>query len=216
VITTPDLIESLVARSEPVRRLRAPLVRAAAWLLFAGSILALMTAIKGVRQDCGLSLQQPGLAIEIAAALATGILAAVAAFIISLPDRSRRWLWLPVPALLVWMGSIGLGCLSAWVELPPGMDLGEESGCIAALVMTGVPLALTLLIALRHAAPLNPTPVAIAGGLAVAGITAAALPLFHNHDASVLVLIWNLGIAAVLTTAAGAFGRTMFSWVAPR
>ena len=34
MITTPDLIESLVARAEPVRRLRPPLARAAAWLLF--------------------------------------------------------------------------------------------------------------------------------------------------------------------------------------
>jgi hypothetical protein len=216
VITTPDLIESLVARAEPVRRLRSPLLRAALWLLFAGLMLALMTAIKGLRPDLGTSLRLPGMAIDVAAALATGVLAAVAAFIVSLPDRSRQWLWLPVPALVVWIASIGHGCLTAWVDLQPGTHLADESGCVAALVMTGVPLALTLLIALRHAAAFDPTPVAIAGGLAVAGITAAALPLFHNHDASVLVLAWNLGIAALLTAGAAAFGRRMFAWVAPR
>jgi hypothetical protein len=216
MITTPDLIESLVARAEPVRRLRPPLVRAAAWLLFAGLMVILMIAIKGLRPDLGLSLRQPGFAIDVAAALATGILAAVAAFIVSLPDRSRLWLWLPVPALLVWIVNIGHSCLTAWVDLQPGMHLGDETGCVAALVLTGMPLALTLLIMLRHTALLNPTPVAIAGSLAVAGITASLLPLFHNHDASVLILVWNLGIAALLTAAAGAFGRRMFTWVAPR
>ena len=216
MIATPDLIESLVARAEPVRRLRPPLGRAAAWLLFAGLMLVLMVAIKGLRADLGLSLRQPGFAIDVAAALATGILAAVAAFIVSLPDRSRLWLWLPVPALLVWIVNIGHSCLTAWVDLQPGMHLGDEAGCVAALVMTGTPLALTLLIMVRHTALFDPTPVAIAGGLAVAGVTASLLPLVHNHDASVLILVWNLGIAVLLTAAAGAFGRRMFTWVAPR
>lgn len=216
MITTPDLIESLVARAEPVRRLRPPLARAAAWLLFAGSMLGLMVAIKGVRPDLWLSLRQPSFAIDLAAALATGILAAVAAFIVSLPDRSRLWLWLPAPALLVWIVSIGHSCLTAWVNLQPGMRLDDETGCAAALLLTGTPLALTLLIMLRHTALFDPTPVAIAGALAVAGITASALPLFHGHDASILILAWNLGIAAALTAAACVFGRRMFAWVAPR
>jgi hypothetical protein len=38
VITTPDLIESLVAGAAPVRRLRPPVARAAGWLLFAGLV----------------------------------------------------------------------------------------------------------------------------------------------------------------------------------
>jgi hypothetical protein len=178
-------------------------------------MLALMVAVRGVRPDLALSLRQPAFAIDIAASLLTGVLAAVAAFIVSLPDRSRVWLWLPVPALLVWIVNIGYGCLAAWVNLQPGTGIGDETGCIAAVVLTGTPLALTLLIMLRHTAFFSPTPVAVAGSLAVAGITASALPLFHNHDASVLVLVWNLGIAALLTAAGGAFGRRIFAWVAP-
>jgi hypothetical protein len=127
MITTPDLIESLAARAEPVRRLRPPLVRAAAWLLFAGLMVVLMAAIKGLRPDLGSSLEQPRFAIDVAAALATGILAAVAAFVASLPDRSRLWLWLPVPALLVWVANIGHSCLTAWVDVQPGMHLGDEA-----------------------------------------------------------------------------------------
>jgi len=54
-----------------------------------------------VRADLGTRLHEPTFAPSIAAALATGILAAVAAFAISLPDRARWWLLLPVPALAV-------------------------------------------------------------------------------------------------------------------
>jgi hypothetical protein len=42
----------------------------------------------------------PAFATSIAAALATGVLAAVAAFHISLPDRSRLWLLLPASSCL--------------------------------------------------------------------------------------------------------------------
>jgi hypothetical protein len=54
------------------------------------------------------------------------------------------------------------------------------------------------------------------GGLAVSAIAATALSLFHSLDATVMVLMWNLGIAALFVGLASALGRKMFSWVAPR
>ena len=54
------------------------------------------------------------------------------------------------------------------------------------------------------------------GSLAVAGITATALVLFHKLDATVMILMWNLGTAAMFIGLAGALGRKMFSWVTPR
>jgi hypothetical protein len=215
VITTPDLIESLVANAAPVRRLRPPVARAVGWLLFAALILALLAVSHEVRPDLALRLRQPEFVIGIAASLATAVLAAIASFIVSIPDRSRRWLLLPVPAVLVWVSTIGYGCLNNWVSLQPGsLPFGDEAGCFALLVLTGVPLSLAMLIMLRHAALLAPTPVAISGGLAVAAVTATALSIFHNHDASAIILIWNLGTAALLVALGGAFGRRMFSWVA--
>jgi len=216
VITTPDLIDSLVANAAPVRRLAPPVARAAGWLLFAALMLALLAVSHEVRPDLALRLRQPEFVIGIAASLATGVLAAIASFLVSIPDRSRMWLLLPLPALFVWVLTIGYGCLTNWVSLQPGsLPLGDEAGCFALLVLTGVPLSLAMLVMLRHAALLAPTRVAISGGLAVAGVTATALSIFHNHDASALILIWNLGTAALLVALGGTFGRRMFSWVAP-
>jgi len=215
VITTPDLIESLVANAAPVRRLRPPVARAMGWLLFAALMLALLAVSHELRPDLALRLRQPQFVIGIAASLATGVLAAIASFLLSIPDRSRMWLLLPLPALSVWVATIGYGCLINWVTLPGSLPFGDEAGCLALLVLTGVPLSLAILIMLRHAALLAPTRVAISAGLAVAAVTATALSVFHNHDASAIILIWNFGTAALLVALGGLTGRRIFSWVAP-
>src|SRR5262245_52387705 len=111
---TPDLIDALVDGATPVRRLRPPLVRAALWLLLAALVLGLIVAGHGLRLDIADRLRQPVFVVSMIAALTTGILAAIASFQISLPDRSRWWLLLPAPALAVWLSTIGYGCLSDW------------------------------------------------------------------------------------------------------
>jgi hypothetical protein len=69
---------------------------------------------------------------------------------------------------------------------------------------------------LRYAALLRAGAVALMGGLAVAAITAAALPLFHDHDATVMILAWNLGTVALITGLGSLFGRHVFRWMASR
>jgi hypothetical protein len=216
VITTPDLIESLVAGARPVRRLRPPAARALLWLLFAGGIVGLLAFSHGLRPDLAPRMHQPEFAIGVVASLLTGVLAAVAAFVVSLPDRSRLWLLLPAPALAVWVSTIGYGCLTGWVEIgPDGVRLGEVVDCLATLALTSVPLSLAMLVMLRYAALLEPARVATMGGLAVSAIAATALSLLHSLDATVMVLVWNFGVAALLVGLASVLGKKMFSWVAP-
>lgn len=205
---TPDLIDALVECATPVRRLRPPLVRGALWLALAAFILALLAIGHGVRADLAERLHQPVFAVSIAAALATGVLAAMAAFMVSLPDRSQWWLALPAPALAVWVGTIGYGCLTDWVVIgPDGVRFGETLRCFATLVLTSVPLAIALAVMLRYAALLRPGAVTLAGALAVAAITSSALSLFHDLDATLMILIWNLGTAALITGLGSLFGR---------
>jgi hypothetical protein len=217
VIKTPDLIASLAANATPVRRLRPPVMRAACWLLLAAVVLTLLAVNQGIRPDLVQRLQEPAFAVGMAASLLTGVLAAIAAFLVSLPDRSRLWLLLPVPALAAWLSNIGYQCLVQWVAIgPDGMSLGEAARCFATLVLTSLPLSLAMLVMLRYAAPLRPTAATFMGSLAVAAITATALSLFHVIDATVMILMWNFGTAALFVGFAGVFGRRMFRWVAPR
>jgi hypothetical protein len=214
MITTPDLIEALAANTTPVRRLRPPLARAACWLALAVVILVLLAVSSGVRPDLAQSLQQPLFVVSIVASLLTGVLAAVAAFLVSLPDRSRGWLLLPLPALAVWISTIGYGGLTAWVDVGAGgVRMSELARCFATLVLTSVPLSLLMFVMLRHVAPLRPTAVALTGSLAVAGVTASALSLFDVLDATVMILIWNLGSAALLVGLGALLGRKLFAWL---
>lgn len=217
MIKTPDLIASLATNLTPVRRLRPPMRRAARWLVLAAFVLTLLAISQGLRPDLAQKLQQPAFAVSMAASLLTGVLAAIAAFLVSLPDRSRLWLLLPVPALCVWLFNIGYQCLVQWISIgPDGVSLGEAARCFATLVLTSLPLSLSMLVMLRYAAPLRPTAVTLMGSLAVAAITATALSLFHALDATVMILMWNVGTAALFVGLGGLFGRKMFRWVAPR
>ena len=104
--TIPALIDILVNRASPVQRLRPPLLRASLWLAFAAVVLALLAFEHGLRSDLAEQLRQPTFALGLGAAATTGILSAIAAFAISIPDRSPWCLLLPAPALVVWVGTI--------------------------------------------------------------------------------------------------------------
>ena len=217
MVTTPELIEMLCADAKPVRRLRPPLVRAALWLLFAGLVLFALAVLQGTRPDLAERVREPTFVGALAGSLLTGVLAAIAAFHLSLPDRSRLWLLLPAPTLVLWGSTIGYGCLTDWVSIEPGgVRLGTTLECFATLAIASLPLYLVLLVMLRHAARLHPTMVAMMGGLASAGIAATALSLFHELDASVMVLLWNLGTAALIVALSGMFGPSLFASISPR
>lgn len=201
MITTPQLIELLATSTKPVQRLRPPLLRAIFWLSLAAFIFAVLALAHGVRQDFWERIAQPTFAVGLTASLVTGVLAAIAAFFISLPDRSRAWSLLPVPTLLVWVSTVSYGCLTNWVAIgPDGMRMGEAARCFATLILTSLPLSLGLFLMLRHAAWLRPTAVTLTGGLAVAAMTATALSLFHDLDATIMVLVWNLGVAVLIVS----------------
>ncbi len=208
MIRTSDLIQSLAANVAPVRRLRPPLVRAALWLLFAAVVLGLLTVSQGLRPNFAERMRETTFAISMIASLLTGVLATIATFLLSLPDRSRLWFLLPVPALVIWLSNVGYQCFAGWVSVPPGAVTPEVAGsCLATLLLTSLPLSLVLFVMLRYTAALRPTSVILMGSLAVSAITAVALSMFHPIDATVMILGWNLGTAALFAGLAALFGR---------
>lgn len=214
---TPDLIDLLVADAMPVRRMLAPTVRAVCWLLFAALVMLFVGIAHGVRPDLAVKLHQPLYIIAIAAAMATGALAAAGAFIASVPGRSRRWLLLPIPVSLVWIATIGYGCLTDWVTIgPDGMSIGETARCFATLALVSMPLSLVMLVMLRHVARLSPAPVTIVASLAVAAMTAVALSILHPLEATAMILLWNFGVAALFLWLSGRYGESLLRWLTQR
>lgn len=215
--STQHLIDDLVKAAAPVRRLRPPLLRAGLWLAFAAIVLSLIAVAHGLRSDIAARLHEPVFVLGMVGALVTGILAAVASFRLSLPDASRWWLLLPVPTLGLWLSTIGYGCLTDWVNIgPDGVRMGEAIRCFATLLLTSVPLSVAMLVMLRYAAFLRPTAVSAMGGIAVAAMTAFALSLFHVLEATMMILVWNVGVTAVIAGIGSLAGRSVLTSLASR
>jgi hypothetical protein len=214
---TNDLIDSLVARSEPVHRLPGPGWRAGFWLGLAFCILALLCLEHGPRPDLAEQLGRRDFALSLAASLVTGLLGAVGCMTASLPDRSRWWLLLPVPASLVWLSCVGYGCLTHWVAFDAGaVVLGETLRCFSTLVLVSLPLSGLMFLLLRHAARLRPLALTLTAGLTVAALTSAAMSLLHPLDATIMVLVWNIGASLAIVVIEGVLGGSALAWFGTR
>lgn len=207
---TEELIGGMAAELLPVRRLPRPGVQAMLWAGGALGVVALAVLLHGPRPDLATHLAQPLEAAQLAASVATGLAAALAAAMLARPDRPWRWAWLPVPPLLAWVSLLGLGCLADFSRLGDAAFRPWLSwGCIRFVLLLGAPLLAGLLVLLRHAGPVRPTPVLLLSALASAALCSAGLSLFHHLDAAVEVLASHGLAAGLLVTAGRLLGRPL-------
>ena len=210
---TDELIERLGQTSEPVSRLRPPSTRAALWFALGIPYVALVVGVMSPRSDLFTKLSDPVYLVEESAALATGIAASLAAFVSIVPGFDRRILLLPVFPFAIWLGSLGLGCLESWIQLgPDGLSVHPDWFCFPAISLVGMVPAIAMALMLRHGAPLTPHLSTALGGLAAAGLGNFGLRLFHPQDASIMVLVWQMGTVFVLTALAGWAGGLLLDW----
>jgi hypothetical protein len=200
---TELIIERLVADAQPVRRLRPPSLRAALWLLAVAAVAAAAILLFADLAIVAVRLHDPKLVIEMIATLLTGIAAVVAAFHLSLPDRSPAWAALPLPFLAAWIASSGYACYRHWISFGAGgWELGDSAHCLRFILAISLPLGISLLLLLRRAAPLTPVRVAAIGGLGTAAIAAFVLQFFHPFDVTVMDLAVHLGAVALVVAVA--------------
>jgi hypothetical protein len=210
---TEKLIERLAEAVVPVRPLSRPWIRTAAWLLVGIPYVALVVLVVSPRADLIAKATQWRYLVEQLAALTTGIAAATAAFATTIPAYDRRILFLPALPLAIWLGSLGEGCIQDWVELgPDGLLLRPDWFCFPAIVLVGAVPAIAIAVMLRRGAPLTPHVTAALGGLAAAGLGNFGLRLFHSQDASLMVLVWQVGAVFILTAIAAWAGHYLLNW----
>ncbi len=206
--STEQLIAQLAAGAEPVRRLQPPLLRALFWLIGVAVIGAIVVPFYG---DFGLFAEKtrdPKFVIELVGTVLTGIAAVIAAFELSMPDRSPAWAWLPLPPLILWLASSGYNCWRDWIEVgDQGWHFGESAACFGTIIGFSIPLGVGLLVFLARAKPLAPTPVAALGGLGVAGLAAFFLEFNHPIDASFLDLGWHAAAVGLVIASISLWGR---------
>ena len=191
--TLDDIVASLSAHLRPVRRLPAPSLRAALWV----GVVAVMAA--GLASCCDLGVMAEHLAaapdmwLAVLGSTLTAVLGALAAFQLSVPGRGGGWGLLPVPALLLWMGASGMGCLRTWIDAGASDSaLVEARHCLTSILLLSAPLMALMVVMLRRACPLRPNLTALVAGVAVAAASATLLNFFHPYDASAVDLAVHL------------------------
>ena len=201
------LIGALAADLRPVRRLSPPALRALFWLALVVAVAAALATFADVAAMWHRLAASPDMWLAVLGSIATAATAAFAAFEISLPDRSRAWALLPVPALALWVGASGLGCMRAYVL--PGTHIaaiGETRDCLLFIIGLSVPLSAALILMLRRAYSLAPTLTAAMAGLASAAAAATLLNFFHPFDAAAIDLAVHAAAVVLVVVAARALG----------
>lgn len=207
--STEKFIEQLAARARPVRPLAPAWVRACTWLLASAAVIAIATSLFGMRPHLLQLLLQPATGMEWGGSLLTGVLAAFAAFQLSVPGRDARWAWLPLPALLLWTGGVGMGCLGELLRGEFAYD-PRALQCARDVVLVSLPIAVVLLVMVRHAALARPGLTAWLGALAAAALSSAGVGLFHAGETAMMGLVGHLLSVLLLSVACAAASRGLF------
>lgn len=208
-----ELIARLAREAKPVRRLAPPWQGALAWLALAGLFMAGVVAVTGLRHDIGMRLGLMTGQLSLVFAVATAALAAFGAFHLARPDGDPRWALAPAAPALGWLAGMGAGCLGEiWRG---GLQMGVSFECASFIIGFGVPLTLSMLWMVRHAALTRPAEVAALAGLAASALASVGLALVHHLDAAAMVLVWHGGSVALCVWAARRWGARLLAAMGP-
>jgi hypothetical protein len=210
--STEKLIAELSADARPARPLAPPARRSLATL--AAVAIAGAAAIMLLSEPATLTARYAGreqmMALEMAAALATGVLAVTAAFFLAVPGGSRKWLWAPSLPLAAWLGLSSIGC---WTDLVrrggAGLKLGHSADCLLFILGASLALGVPIVWALARARPIDPVPVAAMAGLGIAALAAFLLQFFHPFAITFLDLGIHLAAILIVVAAATLLNRRM-------
>jgi hypothetical protein len=192
------LVQALSADLTPVRRLAPPGARVLMWLAIVGGAALALTMVSDVEAMVRRLTVAPEMWLAALGSTLTAVLAAVAAFQLSLPDRKAAWALLPLPAALLWIGASGMGCLSQWSAAKP--DAMPPAHCLVFILGVSIPLSLLLILMLRRGFSMRPNLTAIIGGLACASAAAALLNLIHPYETAVTDLaVHALAVVTVIS-----------------
>lgn len=206
------LIHGLASDLRPVKPLPPAGTRALIWLGFVVAAGLLLSLIADLPAFTHRMMASPDMWMAMTGSALTAVLAAIAAFKLSMPDSPKAWAWLPVPAVLLWVFASGLGCLRDYVL--PGTHIapmGETMECLAIIVALSIPFSLLLFAMLREAFSLMPALTATIAGLAVAAASATLLNLFHPFDAAAVDLLVHAFAVALVIAVSRIVGRRLWT-----
>ena len=213
---TDQLIVLLASQAAAVRPLPRPSVRLLQWIAVSLPATAVGVVLVQPRSDLVAMLYDPGFAWRAVATLATALLAAAIALVLSVPGRERfpfgrvlpfiaAGLWVLVLARLLVEGGNSMARLGA---------LPVHLGCILQMTaLSAVPTA-TLFAMLRRAAPMHPGWNAVLAALAGVALAALGTQALCPLDDPAHQLVGHVVPVLVLTGIGGVALRHRLNWSA--
>lgn len=169
------LIARLAGSAVPVRRVAPPSRRAMVWLAAVAAVAAAVLAWRYVPGTLALRMASGWNYVELAATLATGIAAILAAFNLGVPGDTGRWHWAPLPPLLLWVAAT----LAGLAATQPAWGSEDGAECFRFVVIASAPMAVAVIVALRRTLSLQPWRAAFLAGLGVSSLAAFLLAFCH-------------------------------------
>jgi hypothetical protein len=185
---TNHLIDRLVADSGPVQRVSHPLWGLLRWSACSLLCVAVGVAFIGVREDWVEKVRETEVVFGVFVCFILALFSAASAFLLSIPDRSRRITWiLPLITALAWAILLILRWNTEAVAFVPGLGVD----CVeSTLGLSIVPGALLFWFINRGAA-LRRKQVALFASLGAAAFGGVGTMLVCSDDGPVHLILWH-------------------------
>ncbi|GMV62766.1 MAG: hypothetical protein AMXMBFR74_19340 [Parvibaculum sp.] len=175
--------------------------------------VALIVWYRGPRADIALKIGEGGWLFEQSLALTTALVAGLAALCASIPGRPVWERVLPLLPLGLWIAIVVGGSVrsvmvgGAWSSL-----VKVDWVCLPNIASLGVVPAIAMISLIRRGAPVSPYATIGYAALAATALAEFGLRFFHAEDASLMILVWQMGSVALLTAICTVFARHLFPW----
>lgn len=211
---TDDLIERLSADLKPIsaKAVEKRLALAAGLGLAAAAACAYVLLHRWLGRPFGGAEGHPMFWIKLVYTLALGVAGAAAAPALARPDGRIGWPF--IGAGLVVLLALGGGAL-AWSATNWNMVtlMGETAMvCPWLIALTGMPILVSLLVALRSMAPRSPARAGLAAGLAAGGLGAMVYAFYCGETGLTFMAVWYTAGMALTAVAGLVLGRLLLRW----
>jgi hypothetical protein len=207
-MSTEDLIGRLVRDSRPVERSSGPGVLFAKWSAIGLLYLTAAVLVIGTRDDLARMWHESGFIIHTLIVLGVTVLAATAAFKVSIPDRQQKF--------VAGSSAIALAAWLAWI-VSALVTAGEPHAgygwnCLRNIGVLAVPLGVLTYYMMNKAAPLRTGTAGWLAALSAAAAADLATRFICRNDHALHALIWHFLPVLVLGGIGVLLGRAVFRW----
>lgn len=207
-MNTAEMIKGLAREATRVKRPPRPLVMFLTWSAIGGFYLAAGILLIGTRSDLALVWHRSGFLIHTLMVLGVTVLAAAAAFVMSIPNRQSPWtMWIPAIALGAWLVWLASALVAAGDP-----HAGQGLKCVRNIAVLGVPIGALMYRLIVTAAPLRTS---AAGWLASLSAFAAgdlATRFICRHDQALHALVWHFVPVLVMGGTGVVLGKVLLCW----